>query len=52
MVYRFDPKALTAHEPPSASLAPGSGPRHLAFHPRGSFACAINELSSTVAAFA
>jgi len=53
MVYRFDPKGtLTAHEPPSVSLAPGSGPRHLAFHPTGSFAYAINELSSTVAAFA
>ncbi|MEV5595487.1 lactonase family protein [Streptomyces sp. NPDC052496] len=29
-------------------LRPGSGPRHLAFHPRGSHAYVVNELSSTV----
>ncbi|MFH8346395.1 lactonase family protein [Streptomyces sp. NPDC018045] len=29
-------------------LRPGSGPRHLAFHPRGDHAYVINELSSTV----
>ncbi|OKH99364.1 hypothetical protein A6A06_26395 [Streptomyces sp. CB02923] len=28
-------------------LRPGSGPRHLAFHPRGDHAYVINELSST-----
>ena len=39
-------------EPASASLAPGSGPRHLAFHPKGRFVYVINELLSTVTAFA
>ncbi|MFB9328540.1 lactonase family protein [Paenibacillus aurantiacus] len=31
---------------------PGAGPRHLAFHPTGAFAYVINEVDSTVAAFA
>jgi 6-phosphogluconolactonase (cycloisomerase 2 family) len=34
------------------ALAPGSGPRHLAFHPDGERAYVINELSSTVTVFA
>ncbi|MFH8410902.1 lactonase family protein [Streptomyces sp. NPDC018019] len=33
------------HEVP---LRPGSGPRHLAFHPRGGHAYVVNELASTV----
>jgi 6-phosphogluconolactonase len=53
MVYRFDPAAgtLTANEPAWASVAPGSGPRHFAFHPSGQFAYVINEISSTLTAF-
>jgi 6-phosphogluconolactonase len=31
-----------------ASLRPGSGPRHLVFHPEGSYAYVVNELGSTV----
>jgi len=52
-VYRFDPAkgSLTANEPPAGSVAPGSGPRHFAFHPDGRHAYVINELTSTVAAF-
>jgi 6-phosphogluconolactonase len=52
LVYRFDAKSggLTAHEP--AKLAPGSGPRHFAFHPGGAHAYVINELTSTITAFA
>ncbi|WP_210571330.1 lactonase family protein [Streptomyces sp. GESEQ-4] len=30
------------------ALRPGSGPRHLAFHPRGSYAYVLNELTPTV----
>ena len=30
---------------------PGAGPRHLAFHPAGSYAYLINELDSTVTAY-
>ena len=32
-------------------IAPGSGPRHFAFHPTGRFAYVINELASTITAF-
>jgi 6-phosphogluconolactonase len=53
MIYRLDPRAgtLTPNVPPSADLAPGSGPRHLAFHPDGRHAYVINELASTVTVF-
>jgi 6-phosphogluconolactonase len=52
MVYRLDPlKGLVPTDPPTASLKPGSGPRHFAFHPRGKFAFVINELSNTITSF-
>lgn len=52
-IYRYDPDGgkLTPNEPPFASVAPGAGPRHLAFHPSGKFAYVINELNSTITAF-
>lgn len=43
---------LTANEPPFATVDPGAGPRHFAFHPSGKFAYVINEISLTVTAFA
>jgi 6-phosphogluconolactonase len=54
IVYRFDAGkgTLTPNEPPSASVAPGSGPRHFAFHPGGRFAYVITEMACTVTAFA
>jgi 6-phosphogluconolactonase len=54
LVYRLDPAAgtLTPNDPPSASVKPGSGPRHFAFHPNGKFAYVINEILCTVTAFA
>lgn len=54
LVYRYDAAqgTLTPNDPPSASLAPGAGPRHLAFHPDGRYAYVINEIASTVTAFA
>jgi 6-phosphogluconolactonase len=54
LIYRFDPGkgSLTANDPPFASVKPGSGPRHFAFHPSARFAYAINEIASTVTAFA
>lgn len=54
MVYDFDSALgkLTPHEPPYAALKPGAGPRHFAFHPSGKRAYVINELSSTLTAFA
>jgi 6-phosphogluconolactonase len=53
MVYRFDPArgTLEPNDPPFASVAPRSGPRHFAFHPSGRFGYAINEIASTVTAF-
>ena len=53
LVYRFDAGAgsLRPNDPPFASVAPGAGPRHFAFHPAGKFAYVINEIASTVTAF-
>jgi len=52
--YRFDARSgkLTPNDPPFAQVKPGSGPRHMVFHPDGRFAYVINEMSSTVTAFA
>lgn len=54
MVYRFSSEkgTLEPNAPPAATLPPGSGPRHFAFHPNGKFAYVINEMASTVTAFA
>jgi 6-phosphogluconolactonase len=53
LVYRFNPNtgSLTPNTPPNAKLEPGSGPRHLSFHPNGKFAYVINELQSTITTF-
>lgn len=53
LVYRFDAAAgtLSPNDPPSTSVAPGSGPRHFAFHPSGKYAYVINEMLLTVTAF-
>jgi 6-phosphogluconolactonase len=42
---------MAPHEPPAIALAPGAGPRHLAFHPGGRFVYVINELLNTITAF-
>ncbi len=54
LVYRLDPSTskLVANDPPAATVRPGSGPRHFAFHPGGKFAYVINEILCTVTAFA
>jgi 6-phosphogluconolactonase len=54
LVYKFDAttSSLVLNDPPSGAVAPGSGPRHFAFHPSGKFAYVINELANTVTAFA
>lgn len=53
LVYQFDAKkgTLTPNATPFASVAPGSGPRHFAFHPNGKAAYVINEMNLTVTAF-
>ncbi len=50
-VYRFDAAKGTLEPQGAAPLDPGSGPRHLAFHPTGKYVYVINELLSTVTAF-
>jgi 6-phosphogluconolactonase len=52
-VYRFDEKtgALAPNDPPFATVKPGSGPRHVKFHPNGRWVYVINEMGCTVTAF-
>ena len=52
-VYRFDAEtgALRPAETPSVAVTPGSGVRHLVFHPNGKVLYAVNELASTVTAW-
>ncbi|MBT2508170.1 lactonase family protein [Streptomyces sp. ISL-98] len=47
--YRLDPRTGRLHERARAAMKPGAGPRHLAFHPSGSYAYVVNELDSTIA---
>jgi 6-phosphogluconolactonase len=49
-VYRFDGKnrTLSAAEPAYEATAPGSGPRHLVFHPNGHLLFVITELTAEV----
>jgi 6-phosphogluconolactonase len=39
---------VVKNDPPSLSLKPGAGPRHIALHPNNKFAYVINELDSTL----
>lgn len=53
LVYRFESRQgeLVPNDPPAASVEPGGGPRHFAFHPNGRFGYTNNEITSTVTAF-
>jgi 6-phosphogluconolactonase len=52
-VYRLDATAATlvTNDPPFATVAPGSGPRHLTFSADGKFAYVINEMGGTITVF-
>ncbi len=52
MIYRFNAVngTLEANDPPFFRARPGSGPRHLSFHPNGRLAYLINELDSSLTA--
>ena len=54
-IYKFDPKKrpspLSPSVQPFISVAPGSGPRHLTFHPNHKYAYLMNEINSTITAF-
>lgn len=62
LIYRLDTTTgkLNAHditvdgvtEQACGQAAPGAGPRHIAFHPTNRYAYVINELGSTIDAFA
>ncbi len=54
MIYRFDGRngKLLPAAPPWAQAKLGAGPRHLAFHPSAKYVFVLNELHSTVTAFA
>jgi 6-phosphogluconolactonase len=54
MSFRFDARSgkLFAGEPPWVQVKPGAGPRHLAFDHAGRYVFALNEMHSTVTAFA
>jgi 6-phosphogluconolactonase len=54
MIFRFVARSgkLLPNEQPWEQVKPGAGPRHLAFHPSGKFLFVLNELNSTVTAFA
>ncbi|MGP8156760.1 MAG: lactonase family protein [Candidatus Acidiferrales bacterium] len=53
-IYRFDASdgSLTPNDPPFATVAPGSGPRHLDFDPAGRFVYVMNEMAGKVTVFA
>ena len=53
LIYKFDAAAATLapNDPPYGVVAPGSGPRHFAFHPSGKFAYVCNEMTSGITAF-
>jgi len=52
-VYRFDARdgSLAPNDPAFATVAPGSGPRHVRFHPNGRWVYVVNEMASTVTGF-
>ncbi len=52
--YRFDAKSaspLSEAVPAYVDVKPGSGPRHICFHPNGNYVYVVNELNGTVDAF-
>jgi 6-phosphogluconolactonase len=53
MLYRLDMAMgkLSPSDPPWVMVQPGSGPRHIAFHPDGQTVFLVNELDSTIDRF-
>ncbi|MBL7700673.1 MAG: lactonase family protein [Ferruginibacter sp.] len=53
MIYAFDESTgrLTAAKQAFAESVPGSGPRHICFHPSNKYAYLVHELSGTVTTF-
>jgi 6-phosphogluconolactonase len=54
MIYKFNPllkQPLKKSSPPFINAPPGSGPRHITFHPNKKFAYLIHELGGTVTTY-
>src|SRR5436190_7843285 len=53
LVYKVDAAkaTLTPNDPAFATIAAGSGPRHISFHPNGKFAYVISEMLCTMTVF-
>ncbi|HXO74530.1 MAG TPA: lactonase family protein, partial [Puia sp.] len=50
-IYRFDPRArepLSPADPAYVTVTPGSGPRHICFHPDGRSVYVLNEISGSI----
>lgn len=52
VIYRLDAKTGTLSPHGFGEVPPGSGPRHMKFHPNGKWIYVLNELTLTVTAFA
>ena len=52
-IYRFDQRTgkLTPNSTPFVAVTPGTGPRHIVFHPNGRWVYVITEMGSTVEFF-
>ena len=52
-IYGFDPatRQLVPAPTPFASASPGSGPRHLTFHPNGKFLFLVTEMAAEVVSY-
>jgi len=52
-VFRADPQKATLefNDPAFAEVSPGSGPRHLTFHPSADYGYVINEMNNTLTVF-
>jgi 6-phosphogluconolactonase len=52
-VYKFNVKdgSLTPNDPAFVKVTPGSGPRHVVFHPNGRFVYLVTEMGDTVVFF-
>ena len=50
MIYRYNPSTgtLTPNDPPFFKSRPGTGPRHLTFHPNGRILYSLNELEPSI----
>jgi 6-phosphogluconolactonase len=53
LIYKLDAldATLKPNDPAFGTISPGSGPRHIAFHPNGKFAYVISEMACTMTAF-